>query len=80
MLVTMLFGAAAPAERWRVLSRFYRLDAQLVERFYAGRSTMADKARILTGKPPVPLGAAVRALAGFAPLSALETASPENAR
>jgi lycopene beta-cyclase len=73
-LVTMLFGAAAPVDRWRVLSRFYRLDAQLIERFYAGRSTMADKARILTGRPPVPLFAAVRALAGLAPLAPLEIA------
>lgn len=64
MLSRMLFGAAAPEARWRVLERFYRLSAPLIERFYAGNSTLADRTRILAGKPPVPLGAAVTALAG----------------
>lgn len=64
MLDTMLFKAAEPAERYRVLQRFYRLDQRLIGRFYAGRSTMMDKARVLVGKPPVPIGRAVRALAG----------------
>ena len=64
MLSRMLFGAAAPEARWRVLERFYRLSAPLIERFYAGNSTLADRARILAGKPPVPLGDAVAALAG----------------
>ncbi len=58
----MLFLAAAPAERWRVMARFYRLPAPLIQRFYAGRPTIADKLRILVGKPPVPVGAALRAL------------------
>lgn len=62
MLDKMLFRAAEPAERYRVLERFYRLDPRLVRRFYAGRSTMTDKARILTGKPPVPLTHALRAI------------------
>jgi lycopene beta-cyclase len=57
----MLFGAAAPAERYRVLQRFYALDAQLIERFYAAGSTLGDKARILSGKPPVPVGEALSA-------------------
>jgi len=71
MLSAMLFGAAPPAERHKVLRRFYGLDQRLIERFYAGRTTMADKARILIGRPPVPLGAAVRAIAGRAPLTPL---------
>lgn len=62
MLNKMLFVAAEPTERYRVLERFYRLDGELVARFYAGRSTFGDKARILIGKPPVPVGRAVRAL------------------
>lgn len=61
-LGAMLFGAALPAERWRIFARFYRLDQGLIERFYAARSTTADKARILCGRPPVPLGRAVRAI------------------
>lgn len=64
MLSTMLFAAAAPTERYRMLERFYRLPEPLIERFYAGRSTLADKARILAGKPPVPIGAAIKSLAG----------------
>lgn len=58
----MLFRAAEPAERYRVLERFYRLDSGLIGRFYAARSTPADRARILIGKPPVPIGRALRAI------------------
>ena len=64
MLDTMLFKAAEPDERYRILERFYRLDPRLIGRFYAGRSTMLDKLRVLTGKPPVPLGRAVAAIRG----------------
>jgi lycopene beta-cyclase len=63
LLARMLFGAAAPAERYRVLARFYTLPAGLVERFYAGTSTLRDRLRILAGRPPVPVSAALRALA-----------------
>jgi lycopene beta-cyclase len=52
----MLFGTP-PEQRHRVFARFYRLDAGLIERFYAGRSTLPDRARVLCGKPPVPLRA-----------------------
>ena len=64
-LTAMLFGAAAPVDRYKVLQRFYRLDETLVERFYAGRSTAFDKIRILSGKPPVPVLAAMRVLGGL---------------
>lgn len=64
MLTRMLFGAARGDERRRVLERFYTLGAPLIERFYAGRSTTADKLRLLAGRPPVPLGAAIAALCG----------------
>lgn len=62
MLARMLFRGAEPSERWRVLARFYGLDRRLIERFYAGRSSLADKARILAGKPPIPIGRAIGAL------------------
>ncbi len=55
LLNRMLFRAAEPAQRYRVLERFYRLPQPLIERFYAGEARLADKARILTGKPPVPI-------------------------
>jgi len=59
LLNRMLFRAAEPAQRYRVLERFYRLPQPLIERFYAGEATLADKARILAGKPPVPIGRAL---------------------
>ena len=61
-LATMLFGAAEPRERYRILQRFYRLKRPLIERFYAARSTLGDRARVLAGKPPVPISSAIRAL------------------
>ena len=62
LLNRMLFRAAEPGRRFVVLERFYRLSQGLVERFYAGRITLADKARILIGKPPVPIAAAMAVL------------------
>ncbi len=74
MLTAMLFGAAAPIDRYKVLQRFYRLDKRLIERFYAGRSTLADKARILIGKPPVPLFSAIGVISGLKKLQPLNFA------
>jgi lycopene beta-cyclase len=62
MLDTMLFRAAEPEDRYRVLERFYRRPAGLISRFYAGRSTRVDQLHILSGRPPVPLRRAVEAL------------------
>ena len=65
MLGAMLFRAAAPAERYRIFERFYRLSPGLIARFYAGRSRGADKMRVLSGKPPVAVGRALAALRSF---------------
>ena len=62
LLDRMLFRAAEPRERWKVLRRFYGLSEALVRRFYAGQSTAMDKVRILAGKPPVPIGLAMKQL------------------
>lgn len=62
MLNRMLFRAAAPAERHRIFAHFYRLGEDRIARFYAGEPSLSDKLRILSGKPPVPIGAAVKAL------------------
>lgn len=62
LLGRMLFRAAAPQERHRIFARFYRLPQGLIGRFYAGRSTPWDKARILCGRPPVPIRSAVKAM------------------
>jgi lycopene beta-cyclase len=62
MLNRMLFRASEPKDRYKILERFYTLDPGLIARFYSGTSTMADKLRILSGKPPVPLGKALSAI------------------
>ena len=62
MLSRMLFEAAEPHKRVVVFEHFYALRGALVERFYAGRSTWPDRLRILSGKPPVAIPRAIRAL------------------
>ena len=62
MLNRMLFLAAAPAERYRVLQHFYRLPQPVIERFYAGRIGINDARQILSGRPPVPVLRALRCL------------------
>jgi lycopene beta-cyclase len=58
----MLFRAGRPGQRYKVLERFYGLSEPLIKRFYAARLTRLDKLRILTGKPPVPFGAALKCI------------------
>ncbi len=58
----MMFLAAAPEKRYQILERFYGLSEALIGRFYAANLTFFDRVRILTGKPPVPVARAVRAL------------------
>lgn len=55
LLNRMLFRAAKPEKRYKVLERFYGLSEGLIERFYRNRLTKMDKIRILSGKPPVPV-------------------------
>ncbi|EOL9003960.1 lycopene beta-cyclase CrtY [Cronobacter turicensis] len=62
LLNRMLFLAGKPDRRWQVMQRFYGLNAGLIARFYAGRPTPMDMARLLTGKPPVPVGEAIQAV------------------
>lgn len=69
LLNRMLFLAGRPDQRWQVMQRFYHLDDGLIARFYAGQLKVTDMARILTGKPPVPVGEAIRA--AFNPSSRL---------
>ena len=53
LLNRLLFVGAKPHERVAVMSRFYKLGEGLIERFYAGQSTLADKARVFSGRPPI---------------------------
>lgn len=62
LLGKMLFGAAEPDQRYRIFQHFYRLRSALIDRFYGGRSTLADKFAILCGRPPVPIRSAMRAI------------------
>ncbi len=62
LLNRMLFRACHPKLRYKVLQRFYGLPKGLIQRFYSGQLTVWDKARILIGKPPVPV---YRALYNF---------------
>ena len=48
----LLFRWFAPADRYRVLERFYRLPEDRIRRFYALQMTALDRARILLGRPP----------------------------
>jgi lycopene beta-cyclase len=63
LLNRMLFLAGPAQERHKVMRRFYGLPEPLIRRFYAGRTTAADKLRILSGKPPVPVLQAMKAAA-----------------
>lgn len=67
MLNRMLFLAGSPDSRWRVMQRFYRLPAPLIAHFYAGRLSFRDKARLLSGKPPVPVLQALSAVCKIHP-------------
>lgn len=63
----VLFRAAAPEERFRMLARLYGLPGPLVARFHADRLTFADKARILARHPTVPPTRVLRCLAETRP-------------
>jgi lycopene beta-cyclase len=62
LLNRMLFEGAEPAERWKVLARFYGLPEPLIQRFYGGKTSFSDKVRIFAGKPPLPLNRALQVL------------------
>ena len=62
LLNHMLFRAAEPDQAYRVLEHFYRLSPAVISRFYAARLTTADKLRVVSGRPPVPIGRAISAL------------------
>ncbi len=59
LLNRMLFRAGRPDQRYRVLERFYGLSEDIITNFYAAKLTLAQKSRILIGKPPVPVTEAI---------------------
>jgi lycopene beta-cyclase len=58
----MMFQAATPHLRYRILERFYRLPASLIQHFYSGQMTLSEKARLLLGRPTVPVLSALDCL------------------
>lgn len=62
LLNRLLFLGAEGNDKRKVMQRFYGMPQDLIERFYAGRSTQLDKLRILSGKPPIPIPTAMRAI------------------
>ncbi len=60
LLNRMLFRAAKPEKRYKVLQRFYGFQKDLIERFYAGQYSRKDQLRILIGRPPVPIHKALK--------------------
>ncbi len=49
------------------MQRFYGLPQGLISRFYAGDSSFADKLRMVSGTPPVPIIEAVHAMCRYRP-------------
>lgn len=74
----MLFAGAAPCHRYRIFERFYRLREPLIERFYAGNSTLLDRARLLIGRPPIPIHRGISALLSHSP--PLSPPNPKDSR
>ncbi|MEF2551489.1 lycopene beta-cyclase CrtY [Aurantimonas sp. A2-1-M11] len=63
MLNRLLFFAGVPSQRYEILQHFHRLPDGLIARFYAAKLSRLDKLRIVTGRPPVPFGNALKVLA-----------------
>jgi len=80
LLNRMLFRAADPERRYRVLERFYGLPEPLIRRFYAGRLRWMDKVRLVTGSPPVPIGRALRCLGERRPVRSDDTTASGRGR
>ncbi|MEP0392706.1 lycopene beta-cyclase CrtY, partial [Erythrobacter sp.] len=78
LLARLLFFAAKPEMRVKVFQRFYSLREGLIERFYAARSTVFDKARVLCGEPPVAIHSAFMAMFKSGP--ALKSEKSDTAR
>ena len=62
VLTRFLFFAADPERRYVILERFYGLSQNLIEKFYAAKSPLRHRARVLWGKPPVTIPRAIKAM------------------
>lgn len=68
LLNEMLFEHGRPDDRWHAFERFYGLSEATISRFYALRTTRADRLRAVVGLPPkgVHVPGAVGALLRYA--------------
>lgn len=55
----LLFQATEPSLRYTIFQSFYALPEDTINRFTSGKTTWADRVRILGGKSPVPLSVAM---------------------
>lgn len=60
LLNRLMFRAVEPSLRYQVLERFYGLKNDVVERYFAGTTTRADRTKILGAKPVVRPGRATK--------------------
>lgn len=58
----LMFFGSETRNRRNIFERFYQLPSSTIARFYAGRTNWFDRCRLLVGKPPIPVLAAVKAL------------------
>lgn len=65
LLNRMMFLAAKNETRYKILEKFYRFPEPMINRFYSGNLTWLDRLRIISGKPPVAVGDAMKALANY---------------
>jgi lycopene beta-cyclase len=50
-----LFLGSPPPMRYKMLQHFYKLPDSVIQRFYAGKTTLPDMLKFFLGKPPLPL-------------------------
>lgn len=62
MMNRWLFYAAEPALRYTVLQYFFDQNQDFLERFESGKTTWADRLRVISARPPVAFDRAVRSL------------------
>ncbi|MEH6716574.1 lycopene beta-cyclase CrtY [Parasphingorhabdus flavimaris] len=65
LLCAFLFLGAEPEKRYKTLEHSYGKSEPLLARFYAGNSTLMDKIRLLSGKPPISVSHAIWLLLKF---------------
>ncbi len=80
LLNRLLFIAAQGEEKRKIMQRFYRFPEPLIERFYAGQSTALDKVKVLSGKPPIPLGSAALAVPAQSAWQFVSSGAPARSR